>query len=96
MRQAGSVNRADSLFKMEPARKNKPARFPLTSYNRKEISTKITTDCRVGFKMMQNSVSIYKRASSPHVITSLIFYSVAKFHTCWNIELSIIEFNIQW
>ena len=71
MRQAGSVNRADSLFKMEPARKNKPARFPLTSYNRKAISTKITTDCRVGFKMMQNSVSIYKRASSPHVITSI-------------------------
>ena len=68
----------------------------LISCNSESTPTKRTTGCRFGFKMMQNSVPSQKRASSPHVITSLIFYSVAKFHTCWNIELSIIEFNIQW
>ena len=66
MRRAGSVNRAGSLFK------NKPTRFQLTSCNGEAISTKLTTDCRVGFKMIQNCLPSYKRASSLHVITPLM------------------------
>ena len=64
IRRAGSVNRAGSLFK------NEPARFQLTSCNSEEISTELTTDGCVGFKMMQNSLPSYKRASSPHVSTT--------------------------
>ena len=69
MRRAASVNRVGSLFNNEPARQNEAAGFQLASCNSKEIWTELTTDCRVGFKMMQNSVLSYKRVSSPHVIT---------------------------
>ena len=74
MRRAASVNRTGSLFKNEPAQQNVPARFQLTSCNSEVISTELTTDWRVGFKMIQNSVPSYKRASSPHVITPLLFH----------------------
>ena len=50
---------------------NESARFQLTSCDSETISTELTTDCRVGFKMMHNSVLSYKRASSPRVITPL-------------------------
>ena len=60
MRRAGTVNRAGSLFKNEPARQNVPARFQLTLFNSEAISTELTTDCGVGFKMMQNSILSYK------------------------------------
>ena len=75
MRRAGSVNRAGLLFKNEPARQSEPARFQLTSCNSEAISKELTVDCQVGFKMMQNSVPSYKRARSPHVITSKTFDS---------------------
>ena len=65
------MRQADSFLKSEAARLNEPARFQLTSCNREAISTELTTDCRVGFKMMQNSVPTYKRTSSSHVITRL-------------------------
>ena len=58
------IRRAGSLSK------NEPARFQLTSCNSEEISTELTTDGCVGFKMMQNSLPSYKRASSPHVSTT--------------------------
>ena len=58
------IRRAGSLFK------NEPARFQQTSCNSEEISTELTTDGCVGFKMMQNSLPSYKRASSPHVSTT--------------------------
>ena len=57
------------VFKKEPARQNKPARFYFTSCNSETISADFTTDCRVGFKVMQNSEPNYKRASSAHVIS---------------------------
>ena len=69
MKRADSGNRAGSLFKNKPARQNEPAPFQLPLRNSEAISTELTTDCRVGLKMMQNSVLRYKRASSPHVIT---------------------------
>ena len=49
---AGWFNRDGSLFKNEPARKDEPTRFQLTSCNSDAISTELTTDCRVDFKMM--------------------------------------------
>ena len=57
MRRAGLVNRAGWLLKNKPARQNEPARFQLTSCNSETISTELTTDCHVGFKIMQNSVN---------------------------------------
>ena len=45
--------------------------FQLTSCNSEAISTELTTDRRVGFKMTQNSVPNYKQVSSLHVITPL-------------------------
>ena len=63
MRRAGSVDQADLLFKNEPARQDGLACFQLTLCNSEAFSTELTTDCRVGFKMMQNSVLSYKRAS---------------------------------
>ena len=59
----------ERFFKTEPPQQNEPARFQLTSCNSKAISTELTNDCRVGFKIMQNSVPSKKRASLPHVIT---------------------------
>ena len=52
---------------------NEPARFHLISCNREVISTKFSTDCRVDFKMKHNGVPSYKRASSPYVITPLVY-----------------------
>ena len=69
MKRADSVNRAGSLFKNKPAQQNEPAPFQIPLRNSVSISTELTTDCRVGLKMMQNSVLRYKRAISPHVIT---------------------------
>ena len=69
MRQVGSVDRAGSPFKNEPARQNQTSRFQLNLCNSEAVSTELTTDCRAGLKVMQNSVPNYKRASSPHVIT---------------------------
>ena len=54
------MRRAGSLFKNDPAWQNEPACFQLFSSNTEAISTELTTDCRVGFKMMQNSVPSYK------------------------------------
>ena len=65
------LRRASSVFKNEPARQNAPTRFQLISCNSEVISTELTTNCRVGFKMIQNSGPSYKQASSPHVITSI-------------------------
>ena len=56
-------------FSKTLAWQNEPARFQLPSCNGEAISEELITDCRVGFKMMQNSVPSYKRASSPQIVT---------------------------
>ena len=55
----------------ELAWQNEPIHFPLTSCKSETITTELTTDCRVSFKMMQNGVPSYKRASSSHAIIPL-------------------------
>ena len=54
-------------FQKRASTANEPARFQFTSYKNEAISTELTTDCRVGFKMMQNNVPSYKQATLPHV-----------------------------
>ena len=80
---AGSVKRANSLFKNESVQKNKPAHFQLTSCNGEAISTEFITDCCVGFKMMQNSIPSYKcqvtSCNQPlcfrHLLSALFVYN---------------------
>ena len=88
---AGSVKRADSLFKNESVQKNKPAHFQLTSCNGEAISTEFIIDCCVGFKMMQNSIPSYKcqvtSCNQPHcfrhLLHALFVYNAFFKFTCY-------------
>ena len=46
-------------------RQNEQLAFGLPLFNGEATSTELTTDCWVGFKMMQNSVPSYKRVIHP-------------------------------
>ena len=63
---------------------NEPARFQLTSCNNETISTELTTNCHVDFKVIQRSVPSHHLFNLPHIVTPLVY----KEHVCWYCQRS--------
>ena len=106
-RASGSTDRAEWLhetsrldqpswfaFQKRASTAKDPARFQFTSYKSEAISTELTTDCRVGFKMMQNSIPSYKQATIPHVNHLLsICLKNHTFNWGFSVQVLIVSFS---